>query len=74
MKKELKMHMDPWDHYLIHDSKAFLPLLCTQNSLKIEEQILLSEFIIKAVKSENISEYKLKGEDLVKELINFVKA
>jgi len=73
MKKDLKMHTDPWDHYLVHDSKAFLPLICTQNSLKIEEQILVAEFIMHAIKNESISEYKMKGEELVKELLAFAK-
>jgi hypothetical protein len=28
LRKQLKMDEDPWDNYLVHDSKYFLPLLC----------------------------------------------
>jgi len=28
MRKQLKMDEDPWDNYLVHDSKYFIPLLC----------------------------------------------
>ena len=28
MRKQLKLAEDPWDNYLIHDSKYFMPILC----------------------------------------------
>lgn len=28
LRKQLKLDEDPWDNYLIHDSKYFLPLIC----------------------------------------------
>jgi hypothetical protein len=31
------MDEDPWDNYLVYDSKYFLPLLCHSAELKIEE-------------------------------------
>ncbi len=37
MRKQLKMDEDPWDNYLVYDSKYFLPLLCHSAELKIEE-------------------------------------
>jgi len=71
-KKELKMHVDPWENYLVHDSKYFLPLLAHSSPLPIEEQIVLAFFVSKFVRSEQISEFKQKGEELVRALVAFV--
>lgn len=45
LRKQFKMDEDPWDNYLIHDSKYIMPLLCHGQELKIEEQILVGVFI-----------------------------
>jgi hypothetical protein len=37
LRKQFKMDEDPWDNYLIHDSKYIIPLLCHSHELKIEE-------------------------------------
>ena len=73
MRKELKMNEDPWDNYLVHDSKYFMPLLCHSTSLRIEEQIVVSKFIQFSIKLENISEYKPAGNQLVKYLLDFAQ-
>ena len=44
-KKLLQIHEDPWDNYLYYDSKYLLPLLCHQEALTIEQQVLLAFFI-----------------------------
>ncbi len=65
LRKQFKMDEDPWDNYLIHDSKYIMPLLCHSSDLKVEEQILIGTFINQSIKEENISEYKLKASILI---------
>lgn len=65
------MDEDPWDNYLVHDSKYILPLLCHGNSLRIEEQVIVSRFIQQSISQENISQYKPVGTQLIKYLIDF---
>jgi hypothetical protein len=36
LRKQMKMDEDPWDNYLIYDSKYFVPLLCHNSDLPIE--------------------------------------
>lgn len=67
----MKMDEDPWDNYLIHDSKHFLPLLCHSQDLPIEQQVLLVQFIRQSISEENISQYKPKAGSLIKELVAF---
>jgi len=71
LKKQLKIFEDPWENYLVHDAKYFMPLLCHSQMLNIEEQVLLASFIRHSIKEESISEYKLKPSALVDELITF---
>jgi hypothetical protein len=69
LKKQLKIEEEPWENYLIHDSKYFIPLLCHSKEQSIEEQILIAKFIIHSIKDESISEFKPMGENLSKELL-----
>jgi hypothetical protein len=71
LRKQLKMDEDPWENYLIHDSRYIMPILCHSQELSIEEQILVAKFIKQAIRDENISEYQLKGSALIKELLTF---
>ena len=67
----MKMDEDPWDNYLIHDSKYFIPLLCHSNELPIEQQVLLVTFIKQSISDETISQYKPKSQALINELVKF---
>lgn len=71
LRKQLKMDQDPWDNYLIHDSKYFVPLLCHSKELPIEHQVLLVTFIRQSISDETISQYKLKSHTLIGELVKF---
>jgi hypothetical protein len=71
LRSQFKMDEDPWDNYLIYDAKHFLPLLCHQQDLPIEQQMLLVSFIQSSIADESISQYKLKGSGLVTELVKF---
>jgi quinol monooxygenase YgiN len=73
LRKQLKMDEDPWDNYLIHDSKYFVPLLCHSQALPIEQQALLAAFIRQSLAEETISQYKLKGPALISELVKFAE-
>ncbi len=37
LRKQLKIEMEPWENYLIHDAKYFVPILCHQKDRDIEE-------------------------------------
>jgi hypothetical protein len=65
------MDEDPWDNYLIHDAKHFLPLLCHNSELPIEQQAILVAFIRQSIVDESVSMYKPKGMALVAELVKF---
>lgn len=71
LRKQLKMDEDPWDNYLIHDSKYFVPLLCHSAELPIEQQVLLVTFIRQSIADESISQYKMKSSALISELVAF---
>jgi hypothetical protein len=73
LKKQFKIEQEPWENYLAHDSKYVLPILCHSKSRDIEEQMLAARFITKSVQDETISEYKVKGDLLLKELVTFAK-
>ena len=64
---------DPWDNYLYYDSKYLLPLICHERSLPIEQQVLIALFMDYACKEEQISQYKITGQRLIHELIDFVQ-
>jgi hypothetical protein len=60
LRKELKMDEDPWENYLAHDAKYFLPILNHVGGKSIVEQILLFKFVQHAVRNETISQYNVK--------------
>lgn len=37
LRKQLKLAEEPWENYLIHDAKHFLPILCHSTERAIEE-------------------------------------
>ena len=73
LRKQMKMDEDPWDNYLIYDAKYFVPLLCHNTDMPIEQQILLVHFIRQSIAEETISQYKLKSSQLIKELVAFAQ-
>jgi len=48
-KKSMKIQEDPWENYLYHDSKYVLPLICHRKSLTVEEQVIVSMFILHTI-------------------------
>jgi len=65
------MDEDPWDNYLIHDSKYFLPLVCHKQPLGQAELLLLTQFLTYSLEKEIISEFKATGDKLIQELIEY---
>jgi len=55
LRKQMKMDEDPWDNYLIYDAKYFVPLLCHNTDIPIEQQVLLVNFIRQSIAEETIS-------------------
>ena len=73
LRKQMKMGEDPWDNYLIYDAKYFVPLLCHNTDIPIEQQVLLVRFIRQSIAEETISQYKLKSSLLINELVSFAQ-
>lgn len=48
-KQQMKIQEDPWENYLYHDSKFVLPLLCHTRALSVEQQVIVSMFILQTV-------------------------
>jgi len=61
---------DPWDNFLFHDSRYLLPLICHNDSLALEKQVLIARFIEHSIKTETISQYKITGQTLTAEFLS----
>jgi len=64
---------DPWDNFLFHDSRYLLPLICHNDSLALEKQVLIARFIEHSIKTETISQYKITGQTLTAEFLSFIE-
>ena len=69
----MKIAEDPWENYLFYDAKRLIPLICHQESLTIAQQVILVKFITQTVENETISQYKVGGKELLKELMAFAE-
>lgn len=72
IKKNYGFKSDPWDMYLLLDSKYYLNLLCQDSQLTTIELIVFTEFIIYSVKNELISMFKIEMPVLKKEFIKYI--
>ena len=68
----MKLDEDPWENYLYYDSKHLLPLICHNKAVPIEKQVIIAKFIEYSMQEETISQYKLSGQALVEEFLQFV--
>ena len=71
LKKQFKIQEDPWENYLVHDAKQFLPVLNNQSALGLTDQILLFKFIEHSVRNSSISEYLEKPNQMAKSFLDF---
>lgn len=71
LKKQFKIQEDPWENYLIHDSKQFLPVLNNRAPLGLTDQILLFKFIEHSVRNASISEYLEKPNLMAQNFLEF---
>lgn len=72
LRKDLKLQEDPWENYLVHDSQYFLPILFSQKSLSIVDQILLFKFVGISVGNSTIAQYDMKPDILASKYLEFV--
>ena len=81
-KKQMKITEDPWDNYLFYDSKYILPILCHAEELSIEQQVLVSHFLVHSCYDGTITQYNVKGRQsgglskktsLITELVDYIK-
>lgn len=74
IRKKYKIDSDPWDKYLILDSKYFLTLLCQSAPLSIPELTAFLQFILWSVKNETISMFKADLHEVRAEFLTFFKS
>lgn len=73
MRKEFKIVDDPWENFLAHDAKHFLPLINHKDPKTLSDQILIFKFIKNSIATERISEYKDKPDILAEKFLEFVR-
>jgi hypothetical protein len=74
IRKKYKIGSDPWDKYLLLDSKYFLTLLCQSAPLSIPELTAFLQFILWSVKNETISLFKADLHEVRTEFLSFFKS
>lgn len=73
LQKELKIHMDPWDYYIVHDSSYFLKFLLNSRSFDEYEQILLVHFIIRTIELDTISYFEEEPDIIIDKYFTFAE-
>jgi hypothetical protein len=71
-KSQMKIQEDPWENYLYYDSKYVLPLICHGARLRVEEQLIVSMFVLNAIQEGTISQFKSVPAILLADLLSFI--
>lgn len=72
-RKVFGIGLEPWDKYLVLDSKYFVKFLCQDLQLSTWETIVFCEFVVYSVRNELISMFKIEMHELKKEFLKYVK-
>lgn len=70
-KDQLKIHYDPWDVYLHHDSKYFLELLFNNHYRSQLETAVITRFVLNQHQKGLFPFYDLPASEMLKELFQF---
>lgn len=70
--KKLKIHSDPWDNYLYHDSKFLLDFTFNNNIILAEEKFLLLKFFMFIYYNNVMANFKADGKIVADRLIKFI--
>ena len=73
IRKGLGITSDPWDRYLILDSKYFIKLLCQETQMSTWELVCFLEFVVYSVKNELVSMFKIDMKELREEFLKYVR-
>lgn len=73
IKEKFGFKSDPWDKYLLLDSKYYISLLCQDSQMTTVELIAFIEFVVYSVKNELISLFKIEMPLVRKEFLRFLK-
>ena len=71
--KDLKIHVDPWDHYLVFDSDYFLQFLINSRSFAPEEQMVQVHFVVRSVEEDVISHFHEDPDLVIDKYFEFIK-
>ena len=72
IKAKYGMNSDPWDKYLLLDSKFFVRFLCQSEPMEFIQLVFFVEFAIYSLKNELISMFKIDMAELRTELLKHV--
>lgn len=72
-RKQMGVNTEPWENYMALDSKIYLPLINHEDPLDVYQQIVILRFILHAISTDTISEYKEKSDKLRERLFEFMK-
>lgn len=72
IKQHHGIKSDPWDKYLLLDSKYYINLLCQDTQMSTVELALFIEFVVFSIENELISMFKIEMPVLRKEFLKFV--
>lgn len=68
--KSLGLHVDPWDHYLYHDSTYFSKLLLHKKPLNLLQQTLVTHFVLRSIETDIVGYLQAHPESLIADLID----
>jgi len=71
IREKFGFKSDPWDKYLLLDSKYYINLLCQDTQLTTVELVLFIEFVVFSIRNELISMFKIEMPVLRKEFLKF---
>lgn len=72
--KKLKIHSDPWDNYLYHDSKFLLDFIFNQNIIFAEEKFIQLKFFMFIYYNDLMANFKIDGKIVADRLIKYINS
>ncbi len=70
---EFGVKRENWENFILMDAKYYLPILQTKKSMALEEQLLLSNFVIYLIDKDLIGYFDLEPEDLINQFFEYIQ-
>ena len=73
LQTELKIHIDPWDYFLVYDSNYWLKFMINTRTYSYYEQLLLVHFVVKSVEEDIISYFEEDPKIVTEKYFKFIE-